>query len=194
MLRTNVISEGACYFNVMHRNWIALILLQNSIESLQYSKFVNRLESIANAFKSWEFNNIDTIAKIHEEMRKGGSLFINDILICISLENFLKAKLLWNGFIIHKIDKNINKVLFKKQQKSPIPIAEVKKREGVYYKKRNDYSFTMLTDHTISLHTMINEVEYLNLLKMPPRIIPKLRIRNLYSYFSVAAQNRLFSA
>ena len=30
----------------------------------------------------------------------------------------------------------------------------------------------MLTDNTISLRTLINEVEYLNLLKIPPRIIP----------------------
>ena len=150
MLRTNVISEGGCYFNVMHRNWIALILLQSSLESLKYSNFVNRLESITNAFKAWEFNNIDTIAKIHEEMNKGGSLFINDILICISLENFLKAKLLWNGFVIHKIDKKSDRILSKKQRKTPIQIAKIKKREGVYYKKRNDYSFALLTDQTIS--------------------------------------------
>ena len=175
MLRVNVISEGACYFNVMHRNWIALILLQSSLQSLQYSKFVNRLDSIESAFRAWKFNNLDTIAKIHEEMRKGGSLFINDILICTSLENFLKAKLLWNGFIIHRINKKLNNAFEKKQRITPIQISEIKRLEGVFYKKRNDYSFNLLTSQTISLHTLINNADYLNILKVPQRILPFIR-------------------
>jgi hypothetical protein len=175
MLRANEISEGACYFNVMHRNWIALMLLQGSLEFLQYSTFVNRLDKIESAFRKWRFDDLDTVAKILQETREGGSILINDILLCTSLENFLKAKLLWNGFVIHWIYKKLNRRLANKQRTTPIRISDIKKLEGVFYKKRNDYSFKLLRSKTISLHTLINNAGYLNVLKIPQRILPFIK-------------------
>jgi len=53
---------------------------------------------------------------------------IDSIRIHICFENFLKAIFLSNGYIVHKLDKNIFPDLQKKQEVEPIHISEILKQ------------------------------------------------------------------
>ena len=50
---------------------------------------------------------------------------IDSIKISICFENFIKAMLLLNGFVIHKLDKNIFPDLSKEQYKRPVHLREI---------------------------------------------------------------------
>ena len=68
-----------------------------------------KLELDFNLVKEFAFNNLT-----------------DSIKIAICFENFIKALLLANGFIIHKLDKTIFPALYKEQFTCPITFSEIK--------------------------------------------------------------------
>jgi hypothetical protein len=74
------------------------------------------------------------------------------ILISISFENYFKAKLLQNGFLIHEIIKEKNPELFKSQRKQPID------SKLVHFEKKDEC--TELKENTLNYGLLLHNKEY----------------------------------
>lgn len=87
---------------------------------------------------TYRYQNLPVIRKICERLKPGTppdlnlvkdlafNQLIDSIKISICFENFLKALLLVNGYVIHKLDKDIFPDLSKEQYKKPVEFKNVK--------------------------------------------------------------------
>jgi Trp repressor protein len=108
---------------------------------------------------------------------------VDAIRIAICFENFFKVKLLLDGYIIHIIDRKVDKSLASKQYKFPIKVSEISGNIS-----------TVLTAKTIGW-TVLTEDGYKQQLSMAPKLFDCLdRIvgtRNNLHY--LIADNDMFS-
>lgn len=110
-----------CYQSEFVRNFFCTLLV--TFAHLNFSK-VNRIKILP---KLKEFTNSPEFKireKRNEFIKNNKDFALNSlldyILIGITFENYFKAKLLLNGFVIHEIKKDKDPELFKEQKSSPI--------------------------------------------------------------------------
>ncbi|CAG5082227.1 hypothetical protein [Parvicella tangerina] len=107
---------------------------------------------------------------------------IDAVKISLCFENIGKAILLGSGFIIHKVDKNINSDLFKEQQKRPIEISEFANDHWFEDDKVNTTDNNLKKKimgvsqvHTIHYSTIIGKPKYSGLLNIDNDMLQFLR-------------------
>ena len=109
-------------------------LIDDFITSEGYKDLYKRTEFISNNFNI--FSNA----------------LLDNVIISITFENYFKAKLLMSGFIIHEIDSNKNKKLFKLQKSEPIRISEIN--------VNNSNEFSELKTKTLNYGILLKENDY----------------------------------
>lgn len=77
---------------------------------------------------------------------------IDDIKISIAFENFMKAKLLLNGFVVHNVKKNNNEEQWKLQKKRPIEPSVLTISE--------DFDCPELANRTLDYGFLLGNSEY----------------------------------
>lgn len=159
-----------CYHDNFVRDFFAI-----SLVTFAYSNFkkVTKIKELDNLKK--HVNSRDSgKSKISQDLSLlSNSIFsslIDSILICISFENYFKAKLLLNDFVIHEIDKEENKELFKKQKKQPISMTEICCNQN---KKYNE-----LKDTTLQFGFLLNNKNYIKYYNLDSKTIAYLKELN----------------
>jgi hypothetical protein len=110
------------YIEPIRRKFIACSLLTFAFKQFSDATIINELEKIINFYRN---NEQDYILKNFPVTFKN-VLFdslIDSIKIGICFENYFKAKLLLNGFIIHKI--KVNNKLLNAQKERPVSVNEI---------------------------------------------------------------------
>lgn len=139
----------------------------------------------------------DKAYSLNSKIYKYVDTYIDDLTIAAAYENYLKAKLLILGYVIHKIDPIDNgfKALAKKQKKAPIgikciPLPEKRPRVGTKYA---DEIFTTLKKQTIDISTVIGSKKYCDILNLPDDLVKILKEiikeRNKVHYWVVQLTN-----
>lgn len=123
-------------------------------------------------------------------------VYIDDLIIVAAYENYLKAKLLIYGYVIHKID-TINDALKKlanQQKRKPIEIKHIPSSEKrLISKSKMEEVFTSLKKQTIDISNILGQKKYCDSLNLPSEISKKLsqivRERNKIHYWVVQLTN-----
>jgi len=114
---------------------------------------IKKFDILSDFIKSGEYTDP---FKRNEFINKNADIATNslldNILISISFENYFKAKLLQNGFLIHEIIKDKNPELFKIQKKRPIEFT------CVNFKRKDECE--ILKENTLNYGLLLQNREY----------------------------------
>ncbi len=94
--------------------------------------------------------------------------FIDSVRIGLCFENYFKAKMLLNKFLVHVIDKTVNESLFKEQKLRPIEVLKIhpgKTPNGL------PVLTALLKKQTISYDTLLENQEYTGHFNMDEQIL-----------------------
>lgn len=169
MLSLRKIEEGACYLSDETKNYVAWSLLCYSSQMFWHSETILILDKVKELINT-EFNNHpDAFTKLMDLCQKVESPLLDTIRIVICFENYFKALMLLQNYIIHQMDLNFcrnkypqflsgssNKRL--RQETIPIQIYDVKQAES-----HDDWtidSLQTLTNQTIGINKLIDKPNY----------------------------------
>ena len=159
-----------CYYAEQNAKSIALNLLTFGNEIFAKTYHVNNFKLLK------EINEIKQQSSYELMLSKLNPFIfenlIDSIKISICLENYMKAKLLLNGFIIHRISGDHRfKTLKQNQAKRPIELAEIKKVcRWEKYKETEDFYLDALTHQTIQFNIILNKPKYQKYIGLPSNI------------------------
>lgn len=154
---------------------------------------------------TYRYQNLHIIRKISEKLKPGTppdanliealafNQLIDSIKISICFENFIKAILLANGYVIHKLDKNIFPDLGKEQYSKPVEFA---KKKAIKEWEINPSIITSVEglnmqikgigDYTLGMKELLKPA-YLAVINIDPKIIeickPYFAYRNNLHYY-----------
>jgi hypothetical protein len=159
-----------CYYAKQYAIGIAWNLLSFGCETFFSATHINKINDVEAFVNHPDFNKEEFIKK------NIGKFFFDNLLdaikISICFENYMKAKLLLNAYVIHTIKECEEfKILKKAQKDRPIRLNEVieietwEKIDG-----QEIYYLPGLTKKTIQFNTMLNRDEYQKVIGLPPNI------------------------
>lgn len=111
-----------CYIEDQRQKFIAASLITFGYQLFKTSTIIKRLDDVKEFYSRPNKNVTEFPAKFSEVLFDS---VLDDIRICICFENYFKAKILLNGFLIHNVDKNRDASLYKKQSNEPVEVSEV---------------------------------------------------------------------
>lgn len=170
MLRLTRIEEGACYFNYTTNLLVAWSMLYYASKLFWGCDAIKRLDDLKSFHEHIFDKDEPTFQKLIELYKSFESPVLDAIRIMICFENYFKAKLLLNGYVIHQMDRNycrehhpqfltgnIKKSLL--QDTTPILLKEVKEAEKHldFGSRKPLYS---LTKYTIKINTFLKKFKY----------------------------------
>lgn len=159
-----------CYYADRNAKAIALSLLTFGHEIFAKTYHIQNLtelrqivDSIPNSTKE------NVIKRLHPFIFEN---LIDAIKISVCFENYMKAKLMLNGFVVHRISQDEKyKSLKSEQPKRPILLDEVKNVcEWKKITNTDDYYLDALTTQTIHLNTLIAKPRYQKYIGLPSDI------------------------
>lgn len=168
-------SGGNCYTSTRNRKTVVMLILRHCHFMFFDADFVRHLDEIQKAHTAFEQDdnevNVVKFQKIFDRIK---SDVLDAVKVFLCFENYLKAELLLQGYVIHKFDRSFcsaNSLNWLKiQDKEPIPILEMKKAEHLSIEEApKDGFFHSLQDKTISYPTMKN-FEYKKVLAHLPDV------------------------
>lgn len=153
-----------------------------------YAQFLNNTKvKEINLYRNLCF---DTEKNIENDKLKISSFVLNNLIdsirIVICFENYLKAIHLANGYLIHKLNKDIFPELAKQQFSRPILLSEIinqsKWEINEKLKTKNENTKNQIKgimDSTISMKVLLSK-EYLSIIKFPEDIANICKTYNEY--------------
>jgi hypothetical protein len=167
MLRLTRIEEGACYVSDTARLYVAWSMLCSSSKLFWGCGMIENLDRVKSLCQAIGDEPAAT-SELFELLQTIESTVLDAVRIAICFENYFKAKLLLDDYVIHQMDldvcrqfypqfvKNTGKVLL--QKTSPILIVEIKQAE-----KQDCYSIEplqTLTKQTITMGILLGQPKY----------------------------------
>ncbi|MFN8306991.1 MAG: hypothetical protein U0T79_09470 [Ferruginibacter sp.] len=143
-----------CYVEIGRRKFIAASLVTFGYRFFKAASIIQKLDDIIK-FYDESNNHLNEFPKAFSNVLFDS--LMDTIRISICFENYFKAKLLSNGFIIHNVDKNKNQILFKRQKNQPIDVKEItndNSLNGVTILKN------VLNETTLNYSVLLNEENY----------------------------------
>ena len=147
------------------------------------------LGTFANALRVKEFNEYKSLnVPRHELDINKATPFIYENMIDIfkiitCFENYMKAKLLLNGNVVHVI-KNDEKYkhLYNKQRKMPVTVREVTMIENFIIRPKEKIKALLpgIINMTIGIGTMLNSRRYQQVIQLPETILKTIKGLNEY--------------
>ena len=114
---------------------------------------IKKFDILSDFIKSGQYTDQNKLNEfLNEHVDIASNSLLDYILISISFENYFKAKLLQNGFLIHEIVKEKNPELFKSQKKHPID------SKLVHFEKKD--KCTELKENTLNYGILLRNKEY----------------------------------
>lgn len=172
MLRLTRIEEGACYVTDTTNLYVAWSMLCSSSKlfwGCEIIKNLDKLKSLSNRVKSSQdiLDKSDAWSELIGLLQDIESPVLEAVRIVICFENYFKAKMLLEGYVIHQMHLAVckqNYTQFMKNEKellqktSPILVDDIKEAE-----KRDDWStepFQTLTKQTIGMSLLVGKPKY----------------------------------
>lgn len=159
-----------CYYAEQNAKAIALNLLTFGYENFASAIHVDRIDELEAFVNHPDFKKPEFFIKNVQQFAFDNLL--DAIKICICFENYMKAKLLLNEFVVHEIKETTEyKTLKHNQKKRPIETFEIKKIET--WKKidgEESYYLPGLTKKTIQFNIMLNKEKYQKVIGLSPEI------------------------
>jgi len=143
---------------------------------------IRKFDILSSFVRSAEYKNPEkSNVFIKENPDFATNALLDNILISISFENYFKAKLLQNGFLIHEILNNKNKELFKEQKKQPVDFKLLN------FERKDKCS--ELRETTLNYDLLLHNKEYYKYYNLDSSILKFLeevnkRRNNLHFYMS----------
>lgn len=161
MLNLNSIQHGTCYETKEWRNWI---LFHTTSSSHFIFNSADRIKLADEILKRHREGESDLYTKLNVEPD-----LLGIIKIMTAIENYFKAEILDQEFIIHKINDR-EKTLKKRQKSEPIHLSEI--ADFKKQKIKDEGTFILALDNiTINFSDIINSESYLKLLSTKTEII-----------------------
>lgn len=159
-----------CYYAEQNAKGIALSLLTFGYENFAGAIHIDRIDELETFVNHPDFKKPEFFIKNVQQFAFDNLL--DAIKICICFENYMKAKLILNDYVVHEI-KGIPKYepLKQIQKKRPIESNEVKEIET--WKKidgQERYYLPGLTEKTIQFNTMLNKEKYQKVIGLSPEV------------------------
>ncbi len=166
-------SPALCYFTIANPRYLALNLIKFGVVAIENMSIV----------KDYELYQRVMIQQCTiEETKSVIAEYIYDIIkLTTAYENFMKAKLLINNYLVHTIstDKRF-KDLKKKQYDQPISVPELTSIEKFYSdRSRMMYVSNGIINKTLTLSSMLKK-GYQEVIKMPDEIVEYIAEYNAY--------------
>jgi hypothetical protein len=119
-------ADDARYGNNQSREFTAFVTLSECCRIFSRTSIIQHLDRISFLHgKPLEGEGLKLANELHQILISLDSRTIDAVRISICFENFFKIKLLLGGYVIHNVNKNVNKNLADKQLKFPIEISEL---------------------------------------------------------------------
>jgi hypothetical protein len=170
--------EGIAYFDALHTNAIALQLMYSSLDLFKRAYRIQHLPVIRAEIQAVAIHGFGAVQYnsrfIHE-------LLLDAIKISTCFENYIKARLLLNGYVIHAIRRDMKgyENLAKQQRTMPVTISDLKSVEGyVYDPKLGVNTLRGISPHTLTYSLLIGNQNYIATHGVPQGIIDILNQYN----------------
>jgi hypothetical protein len=119
-------ADGAWYDNIETREFVAIATLRECHRIFSRTSIIQNLDRISFLHgKPFEGEGLKLANELDHILDSLDSRIIDAVRISICFENFFKMKLLLGGYVIHNVNRNVNKKLADKQLKSPVEISEL---------------------------------------------------------------------
>jgi hypothetical protein len=198
MLRANHFAEGACYTDLPTRKWVVMAILSSCYRICEGTSLLRRLDELA----ALDFSHMNHSGRASALLWSLDPPVLDAVRIATCFENLFKARLLLRGYVIHRIDKQALSLpytyLAAEQRKRPIKILEIKRAEGLRWRRKPQYVFQSLSIFTLSWNTIVTQAAYTTRLRLPSKLFTSLKDivdkRNSLHYLadSTAFYNRKF--
>lgn len=166
MLRANFVGEGACYNSIKDAIHVARGCLHLSIRAIDRALVIQNIDKLLKLSKRCEEINFSDNPKLQQEFRKlrlqMRSLmdhYTDNLLIVAAYENYLKAKLLIEGYLIHRINYNQEeyKSMSRRQKEHPVKISDIDEITDINSHKCQDgLVYKSLLDATLTISTLLS--------------------------------------
>lgn len=141
------------YQNNFVRDFFSVSLVTFGFTNFFKISRIKKFAILSDFIKSGEYKDFEKRQRfINENADIATNSLLDYVLICISFENYFKAKLLQNGFLIHEVIKDKNPELFKRQKKQPIESSLV------HFEKKDECS--ELKENTLNYGLLLRNQEY----------------------------------
>ncbi|WKB81784.1 hypothetical protein QYR09_01810 [Cellulophaga lytica] len=159
------------YRNNEIKNFFSLSLITFAYRNFFKAKQIEKLDLTRNFFNSADYQNDEKkIAFIQNNIDIPFNALLDYIIISLTFENYMKAKLLLNGFVIHQVNKEKNELLFKTQRKRPIETTELKLDE--------ENNFFELKETTLNYNLFLKNKNYIKYFNIDKDSISYLNVLN----------------
>jgi hypothetical protein len=158
MLNPDHMMEGACYTDDVTRKGVVLGILFQCYQIFRGTTQIQKLDELVALYGKPEKRG-----ELSRLLFSFDPIILDATRIAICFESFFKAKLLFDGYIIHNIDKNINRTMANRQSRRPIKVSEV-----------SGNIFEILCITTIGWRTLTKKT-YVKKLCVQPRLISSLK-------------------
>jgi len=166
MLRLTRIEEGACYVTDTTNFYVAWSMLCSASKLFWGCGIIKELDQAKSLSDQAFGDKPELLSELIDLFKCIESPVLDAVRIIICFENYFKAKVLLEGYVIHQMDLNVcwqnfpqfvtQKVLLQKM--NPISIKEVKHAEN-----HEDFSsepLRILTKQTIGMSTLLEQPKY----------------------------------
>lgn len=181
VLRASHVQEGSCYTSELERLGVARNALYFALSRLERSPAVqniNKLLEIAKMRdKARDIGRHEEGHSLNFQIHELVDVYLDDFIIIAAYENYLKAKLLIYGYVVHKVDsgKENSKIIATKQNREPLKIIDLAdmaiiQNIGV----TEEVLFQYLKQKTLDITTLLDKKKYRDALQIPPHISEKL--------------------
>ena len=186
MLRLTRIEEGACYVSSTTKLYVAWSMLYHSSNLFWGCEIIRKLGKAKDLFDRFVEREPAALPELLEFYQGIESPVLDAIRIMICFENYFKAKLLLEGYVIHQMNLDVCREHYPQfvtgktrrrllQRTTPISIDDIKQAEN--HKGHSIEPLRTLTKQTIGMSTLLGERKY----------------RAIYSDDQAADDRKLFS-
>ncbi len=141
-------------------------------ENLKRASVIQHLDLLKQAVRDREAGQISAMDFNHIIHPFIFEKYTDLVKICLFFENYMKAQLIGNGFLIHKINKvNGCESIASKQQKTPISTKELHDTLPFDIDKENNFIYhEALSNQTLPINLFLNKEKYIELIQLPENI------------------------
>lgn len=159
----------SCYYSEESQQIFSINLLTFGYEYFMSATHIKYIDELENFIENKNFRNPDFFFK--NVGKYAFDNLIDAIRLCICFENYMKAKLLLNNIVIHKVSDSLDYLSLRNEQKKrPILLSEIKSIKS--WKKIEDedvYILPGLTEQTLNFSTLMKD-NYQSIIKLPSEI------------------------
>lgn len=176
MSKDTVAAECLCYRTPTDRDWVQAQLLASAAKYFRHCYRVTNFGTLDACLKDMAPEKLEQNMAILSPFTQ--EVLIDDLKLCITFENYMKAVLLGKGFLIHKINPPKGhtkaaelKKLADRQRDYPIPLADYSPLDAVIYsatRKANIYP--ALSEQTLTISQLLQKPAYEKEIALPSDI------------------------